>query len=455
MKAIKYKVLLKLLGLFLGLGLFAQEQAYNLKDPILDPASVIPPAPTVSNLIDFEEIPVNYYTGQPDITVPLFSKSIHKDLAIDLKLGYSSNGVKIDNRSGWLGTGWSLSGLGVVSKTVNGVPDESKTSYARGIWHDVPGDVTRNQEDQWKIFGENGKKWDGRYDTYHAVYPGGSVEFIIKANAARELTAVITKSSGTERVHIDHSYDTNVYSNQADCEQAGHQWIDEITRNFFGNEVVIRPPYCGNPSNFLIDGFTIIDGMGKRFVFDVFETTTATPINASIPQGPQPEGSISAEQVSNFYITRTAWHLTKIYSGPTEDSKLLDIEYNADLELSDASITTTTNVINFDASEVSEEDAEVGYNKGVLKPAREISFFYSYTNAHKPSRINFRDGIQVEIVKEDTYAHPETGGAVIKSLNVYDRAGALIKSTAFLHTITTANNRLWLEALNESNRVHS
>ncbi|MEM9338604.1 MAG: hypothetical protein AAGA66_07750 [Bacteroidota bacterium] len=63
MKAIKYKVLLKLLGLFLGLGLFAQEQAYNLKDPILDPASVIPPAPTVSNLIDFEEIPVNYYTG--------------------------------------------------------------------------------------------------------------------------------------------------------------------------------------------------------------------------------------------------------------------------------------------------------------------------------------------------------------------------------------------------------
>lgn len=63
MKGLQLKVLLKLLGLSLGLGLFAKEQAYNLKDPIFDPANVTPSALTVSNLIDFGEIPINYDTG--------------------------------------------------------------------------------------------------------------------------------------------------------------------------------------------------------------------------------------------------------------------------------------------------------------------------------------------------------------------------------------------------------
>ena len=69
---------------------------------------VIPPSPTVANLMQFEEVPVSYYTGQPNISIPLYSKAINGDLAINIGLSYNTQGVKINNRSGWTGTGWSL-----------------------------------------------------------------------------------------------------------------------------------------------------------------------------------------------------------------------------------------------------------------------------------------------------------------------------------------------------------
>ena len=36
--------------------------------------NIIPPSPTVANLMRFEEVPVDNYTGQPDISIPLLSK---------------------------------------------------------------------------------------------------------------------------------------------------------------------------------------------------------------------------------------------------------------------------------------------------------------------------------------------------------------------------------------------
>ncbi|WP_298761858.1 hypothetical protein, partial [uncultured Psychroserpens sp.] len=38
---------------------------------------VIPPSPTVANLMQFEEVPVSYYTGQPNISIPIYSKAIN------------------------------------------------------------------------------------------------------------------------------------------------------------------------------------------------------------------------------------------------------------------------------------------------------------------------------------------------------------------------------------------
>ena len=36
---------------------------------------MFPAAPTANNLMKFEEVPVSYYTGIPDVSIPLFNMS--------------------------------------------------------------------------------------------------------------------------------------------------------------------------------------------------------------------------------------------------------------------------------------------------------------------------------------------------------------------------------------------
>lgn len=84
--------------------LFAVNAAAQHADSYKMP-EVIPPSPTVANLMNFEEVPIDYYTGQPDINLPLFSKKIGNDLTLPIVLKYNTQGVKLTQRSGWTGTG--------------------------------------------------------------------------------------------------------------------------------------------------------------------------------------------------------------------------------------------------------------------------------------------------------------------------------------------------------------
>jgi len=86
--------------------------------------SVLPASPTVAGLMNFEEVPVDNYTGIPSIGVPLFTVPLDQNLSLNLNASYHTEGIKVSNRSGWLGNGWSLTGLGTISRTVVGKPDE-------------------------------------------------------------------------------------------------------------------------------------------------------------------------------------------------------------------------------------------------------------------------------------------------------------------------------------------
>ncbi|MBL4625909.1 MAG: hypothetical protein JKY42_12335, partial [Flavobacteriales bacterium] len=102
---------------------FAAITAYgqdNLKLP-----EVIPPSPTVASLMAFEEVPIDYYSGQPNIVIPLYSKAIGNGITLSVALRYTTTGVQINNRSGWVGTGWALETGGVISRTVRGLPDDA------------------------------------------------------------------------------------------------------------------------------------------------------------------------------------------------------------------------------------------------------------------------------------------------------------------------------------------
>ncbi|MBW8524827.1 hypothetical protein K0U91_04450 [Chryseobacterium chendengshani] len=90
--------------------------------------NVIPPAPSVNNLMKFEEVPVSHYTGVPDVSIPISSMSTGlSNVNINLSLKYHSLNLKPENRASEAGIGWSLFAGGTISRTVIDLPDEIET----------------------------------------------------------------------------------------------------------------------------------------------------------------------------------------------------------------------------------------------------------------------------------------------------------------------------------------
>lgn len=92
--------------------------------------NVIPPSPTAASLMKFAEIPVGYYTGIPNINVPIW-KAKCGSLELDISLSYHASSVKVSDTPGWVGLGWALNAGGVISRTMQGLPDEK--DYELGL----------------------------------------------------------------------------------------------------------------------------------------------------------------------------------------------------------------------------------------------------------------------------------------------------------------------------------
>ena len=107
---------MKKLVFYLGLwaiSLGSSGQATEL--PQTSNLSVIPPTPEAAALIRFVEYPVSYYTGVPEISVPLYTVK-SREISFPVSLNYHASGIKVEDVSGFVGLGWSLNAGGVVSR---------------------------------------------------------------------------------------------------------------------------------------------------------------------------------------------------------------------------------------------------------------------------------------------------------------------------------------------------
>lgn len=88
--------------------------------------SLIPPSPEVSALMKYIDFPVSPFTGQPNITLPLYTVR-EGSLEIPISISYHGGGIKVDELSGIIGMGWNLNAGGCVMRSVRGLPDEMNT----------------------------------------------------------------------------------------------------------------------------------------------------------------------------------------------------------------------------------------------------------------------------------------------------------------------------------------
>ncbi|HRN56082.1 MAG TPA: hypothetical protein PLL71_06505, partial [Agriterribacter sp.] len=84
-------------------------------------------SPTAASLGKYADIPVNYHTGIPQISIPLYTVK-EGPLSLPISLSYHAGGIKVMEPAGWCGIGWALNAGGVISRTVRGTTDEASNT---------------------------------------------------------------------------------------------------------------------------------------------------------------------------------------------------------------------------------------------------------------------------------------------------------------------------------------
>lgn len=115
---------------FLGLVNFVSAQQSNPAE-----VNVIPPSPNVAAFNKFVDLPVSYYTGTPNISVPIYQIQMQQ-LSLPISLNYHASGLKVEEHASWVGAGWTLNAGGNISRTVKGLPDELIGSGRFGFFTD-------------------------------------------------------------------------------------------------------------------------------------------------------------------------------------------------------------------------------------------------------------------------------------------------------------------------------
>jgi YD repeat-containing protein len=110
-----------LILLFFIYDLILCQEEYNIFPKVLTPS---PNAAAISN---FGNIPVGYYNGLPNISIPIYTIQ-SRDIKLPITLNYNAKGIKVSQEASWVGLGWSLNVGGVITRKVNGLDDFKSTN---------------------------------------------------------------------------------------------------------------------------------------------------------------------------------------------------------------------------------------------------------------------------------------------------------------------------------------
>lgn len=138
-----------------------------------DGVSYVVPSPEAATLMEYSSVPVSYYTGLPQIEVPLCELK-GRVSSVPVSLSYHASGVKVQDISGSVGLSWALQAGGTVTRIVRGLPDESPNGYSNLNFTAVMND--------WQNV-EQGV-YDTEPDIYAYSFQGFSGKFVLDNNGS-------------------------------------------------------------------------------------------------------------------------------------------------------------------------------------------------------------------------------------------------------------------------------
>lgn len=107
---------------------FMQRSNTDMNDNLLNVSDYTPPTPEVAGMNLYGNIPVNEYTGTPDISIPLYTLKSGQ-IELPITLSYHASGIKVAQEATWVGLGWNLLAGGCVTLNAVGNVDACSANY--------------------------------------------------------------------------------------------------------------------------------------------------------------------------------------------------------------------------------------------------------------------------------------------------------------------------------------
>ncbi|KRD11760.1 hypothetical protein ASE21_08680 [Flavobacterium sp. Root901] len=98
--------------------LFINCMAYSqltYKEPLVESIH----SPNATELGKYGDIPVSFYTGETNISIPIYQIN-EGGIPLDINMQYNSSGVLVNSVPGWVGQNWSLNAGGIITRSVKG-----------------------------------------------------------------------------------------------------------------------------------------------------------------------------------------------------------------------------------------------------------------------------------------------------------------------------------------------
>lgn len=251
------------------------------------------PGPEIANLGLYGQVPVSYYTGVPDISVPLHEIKVGK-FSMPITASYHVRSVKPNQTPGPLGLGWNLIAGGYITRNVRGYCDEylDKEGTPIGFFsYTSKLNETSTNYSKFDGFTEDFFTWNKK--TYELCADEFSFDF-----CGYQGNFYLNKDGGWSVVS---DYDIKVEFDSIN----GFASLNDLKTRFMGwshwsKNGASRRYFCK---------FTLITPDGCRYEFG--------GINAI-------EFSIDYYDRNNSNLYATSWRLTKII---TPDKRIINIDY--------------------------------------------------------------------------------------------------------------------------------
>lgn len=95
----------------------------------------MPQAPNAQAIARAIDIPVNYYTGQPNISIPIYNVRVGS-ITVPITLSYQGGGIRPSQEATCVGLGWRLNAGGAITRTIKCADDfmEHKSSDSQFVY---------------------------------------------------------------------------------------------------------------------------------------------------------------------------------------------------------------------------------------------------------------------------------------------------------------------------------